>query len=42
MMFTLNLKKDEFDYIVIDEVHKAGAYSYQKSWIILNLNSVWE
>ena len=23
-------KKDEFDYIVIDEVHKAGAYSYQK------------
>ncbi len=29
-VFTLNLKKDEFDYIVIDEVHKAGAYSYQK------------
>ena len=23
-------KKDEFDYIVIDEFHKAGAYSYQK------------
>ena len=23
-------KKDEFDYIVIDEVHKAGAFSYQK------------
>ena len=25
-----NFKKDEFDYIVIDEVHKAGANSYQK------------
>ena len=23
-------KKDEFDYIIIDEVHKAGALSYQK------------
>ncbi|WP_407432911.1 DEAD/DEAH box helicase [Methanobrevibacter sp.] len=23
-------KKDEFDYIIIDEVHKAGASSYQK------------
>ena len=23
-------KPDEFDYIVIDEVHKAGAYTYQK------------
>ena len=22
--------KDEFDYIIIDEVHKAGAYSYQQ------------
>lgn len=26
----LNFKKDEFDYIIIDEVHKAGAASYQK------------
>ncbi|MGN2347959.1 DUF3427 domain-containing protein [Clostridium cagae] len=25
-----NFSKDEFDYIVIDEVHKAGANSYQK------------
>ena len=25
-----NFEKDEFDYIVIDEVHKAGANSYQK------------
>lgn len=25
-----NFKKDEFDYIIIDEVHKAGALSYQK------------
>lgn len=25
-----SFKKDEFDYIVIDEVHKAGATSYQK------------
>ena len=23
-------EKDEFDYIIIDEVHKAGALSYQK------------
>lgn len=26
----LSFLKDEFDYIVIDEVHKAGAVSYQK------------
>lgn len=26
----LNLSKNEFDYIVIDEVHRAGAASYQK------------
>ncbi|MBX4268442.1 DUF3427 domain-containing protein [Clostridium estertheticum] len=26
----LSFPKDEFDYIVIDEVHKAGAISYQK------------
>lgn len=25
-----SFKKDEFDYIVIDEVHKAGALTYQK------------
>ena len=25
-----NFNKDEFDYIIIDEVHKAGADSYQK------------
>lgn len=25
-----NFKKDEFDYIIIDEVHKAGAATYQK------------
>ena len=25
-----NFKKDEFDYIVMDEVHRAGAPSYQK------------
>ena len=25
-----SFKKDEFDYIIIDEVHKAGAFSYQK------------
>lgn len=26
----LNFSKEEFDYIIIDEVHKAGAISYQK------------
>ncbi|MBQ9025592.1 MAG: DEAD/DEAH box helicase [Methanobrevibacter sp.] len=29
-------KKDEFDYIVIDEVHKAGALSYQKIFSYFN------
>ncbi|MFR1968997.1 MAG: DEAD/DEAH box helicase family protein [Streptococcus salivarius] len=28
--------KDFFDYILIDEVHKAGADSYKKLWAILH------
>lgn len=29
-----HFRKDEFDIIVIDEVHRAGAVSYQKIMII--------
>lgn len=32
-------QKNDFDVIVIDEVHHAGAPTYQKLWGILNPNS---